>query len=127
MVEKIDILDELNKRKGKFSMKVTAKGRKTGIARSANLWFILFEDGKIYARTRYDKDWLKNSVVNPEVVVTISDFGFKAVAEELTEIQSIDLLKLRKSFKGKYGILDYFVRNFLIRKKERFVRFSFAQ
>jgi uncharacterized pyridoxamine 5'-phosphate oxidase family protein len=121
--ETINVLEEIEKREKKWSMKVIVKGRKTGTPRKANVWFF-FRDSKIYARTAYDRNWLKNVVANPNVTIIISDFGFQAVGEELNNIQNVDALRLRRDFRQKYRYMDYFVLWFIIRGKETFVRFN---
>jgi len=109
--------------KGKFSMKVEVKGRKTGIPRFANLFFILLES-KIYARTRFDKNWLENTRVNPNVKITISNYSIQLKAVELTEISESEGSRISKAFRRKYSVLDYLVLWFLIRGKIRYVRFD---
>ncbi len=119
----IDPHQGIEKLKNKFSMRVQIKGRKTGILRSANLFFV-FLDGKIFARTSYDKNWLKNAVANADATITISGFLFRTTSKDLKDLGETETLKLRKAFRQKYRFMDYFVLWFLIRGKERFVEFT---
>ena len=47
-------------------LKLTTKGRKTGLDRTVELWFA-FEDSKLYFLAHESSQWWKNLARNPDV------------------------------------------------------------
>jgi len=77
---------------------LTAKGRKTGLDRRVELWFV-FEDGKLLCLAHEDSDWWKNIAKNARVEVEVSEIIFqgrgKLVPEKLEHAFAL--------FRRKYG------------------------
>jgi hypothetical protein len=65
---------------GAFKAALTTKGRKTGKEHTVWLRAVSYDDKIYFSRRNEDSDWLKNSVVNPQVKVQIDDKVFAGVA-----------------------------------------------
>ena len=78
---------------------LTAIGRKTGLARQIEIWFVEF-DGRVYilAEHGYKARWVKNVTDNPRVTVRIGDRNWIA-----TEKDAAVCLKARELAREKYG------------------------
>ncbi|CAG0942942.1 partial Deazaflavin-dependent nitroreductase, partial [Anaerolineae bacterium] len=63
---------------------LTTTGRKTGLPREIEIWFVMF-DGKYYilAEHREKADWVKNIRANPRVRVRVGERSFDATARAL--------------------------------------------
>jgi len=77
---------------------LTTKGRKTGLQRNVELWFV-FEDGKLLFLAHEDSHWWKNIARNPRVEIEVSEILFegngKLVQEKLDHVFTL--------FRKKYG------------------------
>jgi deazaflavin-dependent oxidoreductase (nitroreductase family) len=63
---------------------LTTAGRKTGLPREIEIWFVAF-DGKFYvlAQNRHKAQWVKNIQNNPRVRVRVGSRAFDAHARVL--------------------------------------------
>ena len=79
-------------------LNLITKGRKTGLSRTAELWFA-FEDEKLYFLAHEDSDWWKNAIKNPDVEVEVSEIAFQGKARLVPE----KLAHIFSLFRKKYG------------------------
>ncbi len=79
-------------------LKLTTKGRRTGLFRSVELWFA-FEDGKLFFLAHEDSKWWKNLTKTSRVEVEVGEILFEGtgnlVQERLEHVFSL--------FRRKYG------------------------
>jgi deazaflavin-dependent oxidoreductase (nitroreductase family) len=84
---------------------LTTIGRKTGLARQIEIWFVEFE-GRVYilAEHGYKALWVKNVIDNPQVAVRIGEHNWTATARVLDAEKNADMyLKARELAREKYG------------------------
>ncbi|HXG91335.1 MAG TPA: nitroreductase family deazaflavin-dependent oxidoreductase [Blastocatellia bacterium] len=67
---------------------LTTTGRKTGLPREIEIWFVERE-GKYYvlAELFHRAQWVKNIIANPRVRVRVGDAEFEATARVLDEVR----------------------------------------
>jgi deazaflavin-dependent oxidoreductase (nitroreductase family) len=83
---------------------LTTIGRKTGLARQIEIWFVEF-DGRVYilAEHGYEARWVKNVIDNPRVTVRIGDRNWTGTARVLDPENDADMyLKARELAREKY-------------------------
>jgi len=79
-------------------LNLTTKGKKTGLSRTVELWFV-FDDGKLYFLAHEDSDWWKNIAKSAEVEVAVSEIVFTGTAQLVQE----KLAHVFGLFRKKYG------------------------
>ena len=57
-------------------LNLTTKGRRTGLTRSVELWFV-FEDGNLFFLAHEDSDWWKNVDKTARVEVEVGEILFE--------------------------------------------------
>ncbi|MCL7383582.1 MAG: nitroreductase/quinone reductase family protein [Thaumarchaeota archaeon] len=85
------------------TLKNTTKGRRTGQAHTIEVWFGVDKKGRIFVSSVKDRDWVKNILVNPEVLVTIKDVRVRMKGVEVKSIEENEFTK--KLWKKKYGLM----------------------
>src|ERR1041385_9412515 len=84
---------------------VTTLGRKTGLAREIEIWFIE-ADGRLYilAEHGYKAQWVQNILINPRVHVRMGDQEWSGMARILDPETDADAyLNARQLAREKYG------------------------
>jgi deazaflavin-dependent oxidoreductase (nitroreductase family) len=84
---------------------VTTTGRKTGLAREIEVWFVEHND-KIYILAEYGfrAQWVKNIIANPHVSVRIGRLEFAGTARVLDPEKDIETYaKVRELSREKTG------------------------
>ena len=84
---------------------LTTIGRKTGLARQIEIWFVEL-DGRVYilAEHGYKAQWVKNVLDNPRVTVRIGDHNWIGAARVLDPEKAAEVyLKARELSREKYG------------------------
>ena len=84
---------------------LTTRGRKTGLPREIEIWFVTREN-KYYvlAEHRENAQWVKNIRHNPQVHVRVGTLEFNATARVLDRERDRDAWEqARQSEKSKYG------------------------
>jgi len=79
-------------------LNLTAKGRRTGLSRSVELWFA-FEDGNLYFLAHEDSNWWKNIMKTPRVEIEVGEILFEgkgSLAQDRLE-------RVFGLFRRKYG------------------------
>jgi len=79
-------------------LKLTTKGRRTGLFRSVELWFA-FEDGKLFFLAHEDSNWWKNLGKTPRVEIEVGEILFEGTGN-LVKGQLEHVFNL---FRQKYG------------------------
>ncbi len=79
-------------------VKLTTRGRKTGLDRNVELWFV-FEDGRLLFLAHEDSQWWKNIVQHPRVEVEASEVLFEGNGRLVPE----KLAHAFELFRRKYG------------------------
>src|SRR2546430_5160328 len=79
-------------------LNLTTKGRRTGLARSVELWFA-FEDGKLFFLAHEDSGWWKNVERTPRVEVEVGEILFEGNGSLAQEKQE----HVFGLFRRKYG------------------------
>lgn len=64
---------------------LVTKGRKTQKEHAVWLRAVLYNDKVYFSRHRFDGDWIKNAVVNPEVRVEFDNSSFSGKAVLVTD------------------------------------------
>ncbi len=90
------------------TLKITTRGRRTGRPHTVKVWFGVDEKGRIFVSSVRDRDWVKNILVNPEVLVTIKDVTVRMKAVEVESREDIEVIK--KLWKKKYGLTAMIMR-----------------
>src|SRR5690554_3916774 len=62
-------------------------GRRTGLARTVEIWWFWFEDRFIVTGTPGPRDWLANVRANPRVVVEVAGLLVEGTAREITDLE----------------------------------------
>src|SRR5256712_1503899 len=79
-------------------LNLTTKGRRTGLTRSVELWFV-FEDGNLFFLAHEDSDWWKNVDKTARVEVEVGEILFEGngslAQEKLDHVFGL--------FRRKYG------------------------
>lgn len=84
---------------------LTTTGRKTGLAREIEIWFVAHA-GRFYilAEHFYRAQWVRNLIANPQVQVRLGGREFAATARVLDEQADAALYKLAQQLElEKYG------------------------
>jgi deazaflavin-dependent oxidoreductase (nitroreductase family) len=84
---------------------LTTIGRKTGLPREIEIWFVERE-GRIYilAEHGYKAQWVQNILANPSVTIRIGDLQWSAIGGVLdTETDSEIYAETRELARTKYG------------------------
>src|SRR4051812_5594601 len=84
---------------------ITTTGRKTGLPREIEIWFVEF-DGLIYilAEHGFKTQWVQNILQNPQISVRLGDQQWKASGRVLDPEKDAErYLKVRELEKAKYG------------------------
>ena len=84
---------------------LTTIGRRTGLLREIEIWFVSF-DGKYYvlAEHREKADWVKNIRANPRVHVRVGEQSFEATARVLDKgHDQSTYAQAQQLERGKYG------------------------
>lgn len=92
---------------------LTTIGRKTGKARTVELWFV-YEDGVVWFMTGKGRNgpathWARNLEANPEATLKIGRAVFRVRATKVTDTEARIPL-LMEAYRAKYG--DATVRQF---------------
>ncbi len=92
---------------GKSVCRITTRGRRTGRAHKVTIWFVRGEDDTIYLGTlRMSRDWPKNVLVNPQVMIEIADLRLQGEAHQVTDETGqlrIESLILEKYWLARIG------------------------
>jgi hypothetical protein len=70
---------------GTFKASLTTKGRRTGREHTVWLRAVSYEGRIYFSRRNQDSDWLKNSIANPSVKVTIDGKTHSGTASLVTD------------------------------------------
>jgi deazaflavin-dependent oxidoreductase (nitroreductase family) len=84
---------------------VTTTGRKTGLPRQIEIWFVLYS-GRIYilAEHGHRAQWVMNVVANARVQVKLAGLSFEATARVLDEVRDAEAWGTAKDLaRKKYG------------------------
>jgi deazaflavin-dependent oxidoreductase (nitroreductase family) len=84
---------------------ITTTGRKTGLPREIEIWFVEI-DGRVYilAEHGYKAHWVQNILANPHVHVRMGDERWDGVARLLDPDDDADLyLNARRLAREKFG------------------------
>ena len=84
---------------------VTTTGRKTGLPREIEIWFVE-ADGRLYilAEHGYKAQWVRNILSNPRVQVRLGDQQWNGLARVLDPDKDSDTYwKVRQLAREKYG------------------------
>ena len=79
-------------------LNLTTKGRRTGLFRSVELWFV-FEDGRLFFLAHEDSSWWKNLAKTPRVEVEVGEILFEGIGSLVQE----RLGYVFDLFRRKYG------------------------
>ncbi len=79
-------------------LNLTVKGRRTGLSRSVELWFV-FENGKLFFLAHVDSDWWKNVEKTPRVEVDVGEILFEGNGSLAQDM----LNHVFSLFRRKYG------------------------
>jgi deazaflavin-dependent oxidoreductase (nitroreductase family) len=84
---------------------LTTIGRKTGLRRKIEIWFVVYGDRfYLFAETRESAGWVKNIRHNPEEMVSIGEWQIGATARVLDRKADRELWdKVAAIADGKYG------------------------
>ena len=84
---------------------LTTTGRKTGLPREIEIWFVAHADRfYILAEHFHRTQWVRNIIANPRVQVRLAGREFTATARVLDEQQDAALYKLAQQLElEKYG------------------------
>ena len=85
---------------------LTTTGRKTGKARTVELWFV-YEDGLVWLLAGKDRNgptshWARNLLANPDASLKIGRTVFRARATKVDDSEARVLLLL-DAYRAKYG------------------------
>ncbi len=85
---------------------LTTTGRKTGKARTVELWFA-YEDGLVWLLTGKDRNgptshWARNLLANPDASLKIGRTVFRARATKVDDSET-RVLPLLNAYRAKYG------------------------
>ncbi len=79
-------------------LNLTVKGRRTGLSRTVELWFV-FEEGKLFFLAHENSDWWKNVRKTPRVEIDVGEILFEGMGgmnqERLDHVFAL--------FRRKYG------------------------
>ncbi len=103
----------MEQHKSKRMVKLVTVGRKTSLPRPVSIWFVHLEN-RLFVRGSNKRQWCKNMKKNPKVNVTIEDFTCSCNAEQIRDEGTVR--SLRKSYRSKYHLFDFFVTFFMLRK-----------
>jgi deazaflavin-dependent oxidoreductase (nitroreductase family) len=84
---------------------LTTIGRKTGLPREIEIWFVV-HGGSLYifAEGFHSAQWVKNIARNPHVRVRVGDQTLGATAEALDEVQdAVEWRTVQDLARAKYG------------------------
>ena len=84
---------------------LTTIGRKTGLPREIEIWFVSFDD-KYYVLAEHGEkaQWVRNIRANPRVRVRVGDQSFDAIARVLDKTRDQSTYdQARKLEREKYG------------------------
>ena len=79
-------------------LNLTTKGRKSGLDRSVELWFV-YEDRNLFFLAHEDSHWWRNIEKNPTVEVEVSEILFRGTGRLAPE----KLAHAYELFRRKYG------------------------
>ncbi len=79
-------------------LKLTTRGRKTGLDRNVELWFV-YEDGRLLFLAHEDSQWWKNIAQHPRVEVEAGEILFEGNGRLIPE----KLAHAFELFRRKYG------------------------
>jgi deazaflavin-dependent oxidoreductase (nitroreductase family) len=84
---------------------ITTTGRKTGLPRQIEIWFVELEDRLyILAEHGLKAKWVQNIVADPNVNVRLGEREFRGVGRVLDEIKDgVRYSKVQAAAKEKYG------------------------
>jgi deazaflavin-dependent oxidoreductase (nitroreductase family) len=72
--------------KGRSTCRITTRGRRTGRPHTVTIWFVVGDNGRIHLGTlKMGRDWPKNVLANPDVVLEIGDLRLSGRAEQVSE------------------------------------------
>jgi deazaflavin-dependent oxidoreductase (nitroreductase family) len=84
---------------------ITTTGRKTGLPRQIEIWFVELE-GRLYILAEYGlkAKWVQNIIADPNVKVRLGDREFRGAVRVLDEVKDSDrYLKAQAAAREKYG------------------------
>ena len=84
---------------------ITTNGRKTGLPRQIEIWFVELE-GRLYILAEYGlkAKWVQNIIADPNVKVRLGVRQFHGVGRVLDEVKDSDsYLKAQAAAREKYG------------------------
>ena len=84
---------------------VTTTGRKTGLQRQIEIWFVEYE-GEIYILAEHGlrAQWVKNIMANPQVYVRIGESEWTGTARALDPEKDMEAyVKVRELSRQKFG------------------------
>ena len=84
---------------------ITTTGRKTGLPRQIEIWFVELE-GRLYILAEHGlkAKWVQNIIADPNVNVRLGDRQFRAVGRVLDEGEDSDrYAKAQAAAREKYG------------------------
>jgi deazaflavin-dependent oxidoreductase (nitroreductase family) len=84
---------------------ITTTGRKTGLPREIEIWFVDFESRLyILAEHGLKAKWVQNILADPNVTVRLGDRQYRAVGRVLDEIKDSEkYAKAQAGAREKYG------------------------
>src|SRR5947207_13644111 len=83
---------------------ITTTGRKTGLPRQIEIWFVELE-GRLYVLAEYGlkAKWVQNIIADSNVKVRLGDRQYRGVARVLDEVDSEKYTKAQAAAREKYG------------------------
>ena len=88
------------------------RGRKTGRAHEATVWFAL-ENGVLWLRTDHDSDWYRNLRHDPHCRIRVGEMEVAAASEPIAD-EAAALRHVVALFRAKYGtewVSDWYVEH----------------
>jgi len=84
---------------------ITTTGRKTGLPRQIEIWFVELEDRLyILAEHGLKAKWVQNIIADPNVTVRLGDRQFRGIARVVDEVKDPDrYVKAQAGAREKYG------------------------
>jgi deazaflavin-dependent oxidoreductase (nitroreductase family) len=84
---------------------ITTTGRKTGLAREIEIWFVELE-GRLYILAEYglEAKWVQNILADPNVTVRRGDRQYRGVGRVLDKVMDIEkYARAQAAAREKYG------------------------
>ena len=84
---------------------LTTTGRKTGLPREIEIWFIVHDDAfYIFAEGYHQANWVRNIAQHPSVRVRVGDRLFEATARALDQARdAAEWIAVQELARAKYG------------------------